>query len=204
MPRLVIFDRGTGELLRIVECPADMADVQASTSEVSFADETATAQTHYLNKGALTAYTPAQAASKATQPSYPSRWSDALLGWEDLRSVFRSRDAQWGRIKTLRNAALTAPLPTAYGEFDADPSSQKNITDSVLLAQTLAALGQPVEIDFTRADNTTVTLSAAQMIEVGLALGQRTQQVYATARALRAAIDAATTISEIESIAWPS
>lgn len=204
MPRLVIFNRSTGICSRIVECPDDMADVQASESEIAFADETATAQTHYLNGDTLTAYTSEQVASKATPPSYPARWSDTLLAWEDLRSVSGSRDARWELIKSSRNNALVAPLTTVYGVFDADLYSQKNITDAIAMLQTLSDAGYPQSVEYTLYDNTVASLSTVQMIEVGLSLGQRTQQIYATARALRAAIDAATTISEIEAITWPT
>ena len=53
------------------------------------------------------------------------------------------------------------------------------------------------------ADNSVRTLSAAQMVAVGVAAGQHVAAQRATARALREQIQAATTPQELEAIVWP-
>ena len=75
---------------------------------------------------------------------------------------------------------------------------------SVLLAQTLTELGQPVAIAFTLADNSVVTLDLAAMKTVGLTLGAKVQTARATATSLRASINAATDIPTVEAISWPA
>ena len=73
--------------------------------------------------------------------------------------------------------------------------------------QTMAATLQPGEvptIDFTLADNTVVTLTAGQLVEVALHMGAKVQAAHATGRALRDAIDAAATAAEVDALSWPA
>jgi len=149
-------------------------------------------------------YSGSEFVSMGPRPSPKHTFDYSIKQWIDPRSLSQQQLDQWERIKTSRNEALTAPLTTLYGVFDADTYSQKNITDAIAMLQTLAASGYPQTIEYTLFDNTVVTLSTAQMIEVGLTLGQRTQQIYATSRSLRTAIEAATTIAEVEAITWPT
>lgn len=201
--RYVVYSEQSGEVVGSFDCPEDSAALQLRPGDSLLEGEAVWGQQYVLN-GALADYTPAQAAAKAAQPGYASVWSNITFSWEDLRSLAQQQLDQWELIKSSRNEALTAPLTTLYGVFDADIYSQKNITDAIAMLQTLAASGYPQTIEYTLFDNTVVTLSTAQMVEVGLTLGQRTQQIYATSRSLRVAIDAATTLSEIEAITWPT
>lgn len=119
-----------------------------------------------------------------------------------MRTINQLKADKWNEMKAARDAALLAPLVTPFGTFDASVPAQKSITDAVLMLQTLASLGTPTDIDFTLADNTTVTLTTPQMVQVGLMLGQRTQQAYAQARALRAQIESATDAAAVAAITW--
>ena len=127
---------------------------------------------------------------------YPSKQ------WVDSRTLSEIKEAKWESIKAKRAEAIDAPLVTPYGTFDSRVKDRTNITDAVLMAQTLESRGLPSSIDFTLTDNTTVVLSAESMINVGLLLGQKIQAAHARARELRAQIDAATTKQEIEAITW--
>lgn len=113
----------------------------------------------------------------------------------------------WGRVKQARAVAIDSPLTTPFGVFDSDAKSRAFITDAVLLLQTLADAGTPQTIDFTLADNSVVTLGLEQMVTVGLLLGQKVQAVYTHCRALRAAIEALTTVEAVEAydltVGWP-
>lgn len=151
---------------------------------------------HYVDNGAVVPFPP--------RPSLNHDFDYTTKQWFDPRPLTELQALKWGSVKAAREEALVAPLTTPFGVFDADAASQKSITDAVLMLQTLASLGQPTTIDFTLADNTVVTLNGADMVMVGLALGQRTQQVHATARALRAAIETSTSIEELDLISWPA
>ena len=124
--------------------------------------------------------------------------------WIDLRALSDVKAARWAAIKVARDAAITKPLVTPYGTFDATPVAQKSITDAVLMLQTLQAMGTPETIDFTLANNTTVTLTTEQMVNVGLLLGAQTQAAYTMGRGLRVQIEAATSIAQVEAITWPT
>lgn len=131
-----------------------------------------------------------------------------MAGRLDLRTLEEVRAERWEQIKAARAAAIDAPLPVpGIGAFDCDEASRANIANAALLMQTMAATLQPGEmptIDFTLADNTVVTITAGQMVEVALHMGAKVQAAHATGRALRDALDAATTRAEIEVVAWPA
>ena len=140
-----------------------------------------------------------------TKPPRPNgffTWDKTTKTWIDTRPLDQQKIDKWTDMKIAREAALVAPFTTPFGIFDGTTDAQKSITDAVLMLQTLASLGTPTNIDFTLADNTTVNLTTAQMVQVGLLLGQRTQTVYANGRAKRIAIDSATTIADVEAITW--
>jgi hypothetical protein len=157
---------------------------------------------HYYRNGALAAYTPEQRQARLTPPHPGCTWSNSSMSWVDPRTLEQHKADRWEHIKRQREAAFDAPLATAYGTFDSDAVARQNITDAAQLATTLIGMGQSGTIDFTRADNTTATLTYAQMVEVALTLGAKIQAAYATGRARRAQIDAATTIGEVEAVTW--
>ena len=136
------------------------------------------------------------------KPSYFHVLNMTTLVWEDHRTLQDFKEAQWALIKQAREAAINAPLVTPYGTFDSDPKSRQNITDAILMLKSLEDLGTPTTIDFTLADDTTRTLTTGEMIMVGLLLGQKTQVAHAQSRALRGALDLATTKEEVEAITW--
>lgn len=116
-----------------------------------------------------------------------------------------AQEAKWAEVKAARDAACAAPLATPYGVFDADPESRTNITDTVLLLQTLHRRGDPAEAEFTLHDNSNIVVSAEQMEEVGILLGVQVNQAFGIGRALRAAIYAEDAIeASVAALAWPS
>ena len=137
------------------------------------------------------------------KPAPYDTWDWNTHSWVDSRTLQQAKDQKWTQIKLERDAAISAPLSTPYGTFDADANSRANIANAVLYLQTLEQQGTPGTVDWTLVDNTTVTLNYQEMSTVGLLLGQRTNAAYDTGRALRLQIDAATTIAEVDAIQWP-
>lgn len=150
---------------------------------------------HYRSLGAWVA--------RPAQPSAAHAWEQTSKTWVDPRTLDQHKADKWEAIKTQRAAVIDAPLVTPYGSFDSDATARSNIADAVLLAQTLAGLGQAVAITFTLADNSVVTLDLTKMVTVGLLLGSKVQTARGTATALRDQIGAATSIATVESITWP-
>jgi hypothetical protein len=122
------------------------------------------------------------------------------VAWEDTRTLDEAKAQAWTRIKAARAAAETGPLTVSGRGFDATDISQRQIAGAVQLA---LIAGPAFTVDWTLADNTTATLTQAEIIGVGVALGQRTSAIYATGRSLRAEIDAATSNAEADAVVWP-
>jgi hypothetical protein len=153
-----------------------------------------------------------------TQEHNPQAFDDAPpTGWTwwapgenkivgEIETLARARQECWERIKRDRAEATAKPLQTPYGVFDAHEEGVNNISRSVLLANNMVALGLPVAINFTLADNTTVTLNAMQMVMVGLLLGQQVLTVRGIATALRAQIYAEENNNQarLDTIVWPT
>lgn len=139
--------------------------------------------------------------AKPAKPSKYHTWNSPAKAWTDPRSFEELKAAAWEAIKADRAAAIDAPLTTPFGTFDSNSDGRRNIADLVLMLNNTAT--PPVIIDFTLADNSTATLTPAQMVSVGLLLGQKVQGAHATARILRAQIAAASTPGQLTSIKWP-
>jgi hypothetical protein len=112
-----------------------------------------------------------------------------------------AKERAWTRIKLARAAAEAKDVIYDGGAYQAD---KERISGATQLAWMAKQSGQEYSITWTLTDNTTRTLDADGMIGLGIALGMQVTQVYDTGRALREQITAATTIEEVEAIAWPA
>jgi hypothetical protein len=115
-------------------------------------------------------------------------------------TIEAARDRAWTRIKLARDVAEVANFAWAGSVFQSDTPRITGATQMALLAQMAS---EPFEIDWTLADNTVRTLSAEDMIAVGVALGRHIADVFETGRQLRVQIADATTIAELNAIGWP-
>jgi len=143
-------------------------------------------------------------APQGMPPSAWHAWDWTALAWIDPRTLNDLKAAQWALIKRARDAAEQAGFVWDGSTFDCDPTSQSRIQGGALMATTALLNSAPFGINWTLADNTTRTLDAAQMIAVGLAMGQHIDSTHQIGRALRAEIDAATTAAAINAVQWPT
>lgn len=116
--------------------------------------------------------------------------------------------AKWAEVKELRDILEQGPAPTPLGNVQTDDASKIKISGLVQMAQIAISALEPFTEHFTMADNTVVEVDALEMISIGVAAGQYVSAVHATARALRVAITACTTIEEVEAVdvegaGWP-
>jgi hypothetical protein len=118
--------------------------------------------------------------------------------WEDPRTLADFKEAQWSTIKQARSAAEYAGFTWDGSTFDSDAISQQRITGAVTLAQ----LSPGFTIDWTLADNSVRTLNQADMIAVGVALGQHVQTQFTKAQALRLQIETASTPEQVAAVVW--
>lgn len=203
MTRYIIADGSTGEILRTVECDAEQAAVQAEAGELMVAHATATATTHYVSGDpAAVAYSGPEAAAKAARPDGDFSWSNWTMAWVDNRSLAIAQDEQWGIIKAERTATETGGFVWDGSTFDSDYQSQARIQGAVLTALIASIEATPFSIDWTLADDSVRTLSGAEMLLVGKALGEHVVSVFEAGRAAYAAIQDATTPAEVTDVVW--
>lgn len=197
--KFAIYRTATGQIDQMTWGGVTLENVQAvcspEQSVLEVGDDVSDA-THYIADGVATII-PA-----APDDGMMFAFSDGA--WTDTRTLEQHQEAAWVRIKAARDAAINAPLSTPFGTFDADADSRRNLTDAILMLQTLTAMGQEASISWTLLDNTSVTLTDQQLVMVGLSLGARVQTAHATARLLRAAIFAATTAADVAAVIWPA
>lgn len=114
----------------------------------------------------------------------------------------------WDRVKARRDRVVARSVTVGpLGTFDADAESRANITGAVTMALIAQGAGQPFSINWKLANNAIATLNAAQMIAVGVAVGQHVAATHANAQSLGIAIDAAATHQDLDAIdvaaGWP-
>lgn len=132
----------------------------------------------------------------------PASYSMRYINGAWVLPVDVAKDVARGRINAARNAAERAGF-TAYGKpFDADDKAIQRVSVAAQAAQMAIFANQPFSIDWTCADNTTITLTAEQLVELPVIMAQAANGLHVHGRSLKAQIDAATTIEEIEAITW--
>ncbi|MDC7699585.1 DUF4376 domain-containing protein [Vogesella indigofera] len=91
--------------------------------------------------------------------------------------------------------------------LDSTPRSVQRITAAALAAQAALAAGQPFGIEWTCADNSVLTLDAAGVIGIPVALAQHAAALHAHARQLKTEVEAADSEAELAAIdiqaSWP-
>ena len=133
-------------------------------------------------------------------PSYC--WDAVSESW--VPDLEKAKSNKLQELKTTRDQKESGGFIWGSSVFDSDPMSQIRIQGSVSLAQMAVNLEQPFSIAWTLQDNTTRTLSAAEMTQVGLSLANHVATIHETYRSLKNQINTATTIQDIASIIWPT
>lgn len=123
------------------------------------------------------------------------------MEWEDVRPFDQQKSYKWERAKSERNNQEFGPFAWSGYTFDGDEPAQRRINLATMGAQAALIAGDAAwSVDWTLADNTSLTLSASDMIGVANALGANIAQAHATARAKRQQIEQATTNGELDLI----
>lgn len=125
-------------------------------------------------------------------------WDPALGNWVDARTLQDHKDLKWIEIKNVRDAVEFGQMVYGGNTYDIDDLSQRRIQGAVQLA----GLDGALTMDWTLADNSSVTLTAADIIGLGVALGVHVNAAHVQARTRRASIEAATTVAEVNAIVW--
>lgn len=127
-------------------------------------------------------------------------YDPATGGWKDSRTLADLKAEKWAQSKAARDAQEFGPFSWGAFMFDGDAESKSRLSLAAMAAQAAIASGQGWEVDWTLADNSTVSLSAADVIGVVQAMGANITAAHQAARIKRAAIEAAATVEELDAI----
>lgn len=143
-----------------------------------------------------------QFVSLPAQPSRHHVFNYTTKQWEDPRTLVDLKDQKWAEIKSARDTFEFGSFVHNGHEFDCNQISQQRIGQAAQGAMFAISVGAPFAQDWTLKDNSVVTFDAQQMIGVALAMGQHIGYAHTHSRQLRVAIEAATTVEDVEAINW--
>jgi hypothetical protein len=198
--RFVFANAATGEIVRVTTCPDDQA--VPLDGEVVVQHDTATPRTHHVASGELVAYTPEQQAAKAQPQAVNAVWSNASFSWIDGRPLEVAKAAKKLAIDAERARRTELPIDYVGSLFDADGTAQDNVRTWQIQLGAGATL--PEGFVWRDADNVDHPADADFVNGLGVEMTMRGTQLYMQAWALKAQVDDATTIPEVEAITWDS
>ena len=186
------FEPTTGEITKRVSASSD--HLWHYGEFVIASDEVVSDETHFVN------------VESKTLERFPDKPSEChVWNWTSRSWVFsdaaltQEKERRRAEITRLRDAEERGGFPAFGKVFDSDPTSVQRISMAAQAAQ-LAPAG--FSIEWTCQDNSIITLSRDQLIQMPLIMAQASNALHEKARTLKAQIDAATSIEEVEAVAW--
>lgn len=150
-------------------------------------------ENHYWNGGLI---------RKSNKPSNNHKFDYVSKTWIDPRTLDDVKLEKWKAIKFIRDNEINAPITTPYGIFDGDSVSKQKITELLTVTQIRLNKKLKANVKITLYDNTVVTLTGDQLLEVGLIFDDTEQVIRNKATGLRTTIYAATTIEQVNNVVW--
>ncbi len=106
-------------------------------------------------------------------------------------------------INIARDHKEQSGFPYLGKIFDSDPISAQRLNVAANTAMMAQMAGHPFSLVWTVQDNSTITLDADQLMGALPALALNANTIHEVAAALKAQVDTAQTVAEVEAIAWP-
>ncbi len=208
---IVVYSPSGGRILRVIDAPDAEAAANTRPGE-AFLLTTANASdaTHWVNAGALAAYTEAARTALANYPGAGFDWSPAAGRWIDNRTLAKARADAWGRIKARREVAFAARAVSSAGIAYAIAADKANLADRLASLQAAIAIGAAnasTVISWRDRDNAERALMLAGLNLLAAEMGARGQAIYEHSWALDAQVQAAASKQAIDAIdlevGWP-
>ena len=137
------------------------------------------------------------------QPSPSHIWNWAAKQW--AFDLTEGRAQAWSRIKSARESMEFGPFVWGGHVFDGDEVSRGRFGVALEGAKEAIAAGNTTWTKpWKLANNTAITLTAPELLDVVRAHGDNMEQAHVTAAILAYFIDTATTPEELEAIQWPT
>lgn len=131
------------------------------------------------------------------------RWAGAAAFESPAPTLAGAKAMQWARIKAERTKREFGTLVWDGSTFDIDMLSSSRIRGAALDALKAISNATAYSETWTLTDNSERTLSALEVVALNAALRQHVSALHATSRFLRAQIEGATTIEDVQAVVWP-
>lgn len=115
-------------------------------------------------------------------------------------TIGSAKSRAWAGIKAQREARMNGTFTHAGNTYDIDPV---NLSGASIDAREALIAEEVWSQMWVLADNTVVTLTAAEMIALGRACKTVVSNLWGMSQYLRGLVDAATTVEEVEAVVWP-
>ncbi len=136
-----------------------------------------------------------------TKPPSPAfKFNYFTKQWEDPRTLEDFKLEKQSRLKKQRDATEFSTFTYNGMVFDGDLDAQRRLSVLVSAAKSAIAAGYSFTKDFTLADNTVVQLTAEDFVGIEMAKLWQVDVAFQEYRLKKAAIEAATTLEELEAI----
>lgn len=133
------------------------------------------------------------------EQAYNGNWY--LVGYAPEQPLEEAKAQKLSQVNSWRNEARqTEGAEYALDLFDIDEVSQSNIMAQIKVAE---LLGNPeVQYIYRSKSNKDHMLNLAQLQELGLAIASKVNQIYQHSWNLKAAIQDAKTLEEVQALSW--
>lgn len=118
------------------------------------------------------------------------------------RTLAQVKADKAAQINSIRDTFEQTSFPYLNTDFDSNPISVSRIAIAVQAAQAAMGAEQEFELQWTDKHNNVVTLSALNLVLMPVALATYANTLHQQAKTVKALINAATTITEVEAITW--
>ena len=119
-----------------------------------------------------------------------------------LSDLDKSKAKKKAEIASARNVEMYADKTTSLGTFGSTESDNNKLSIAIQVTQLAAAAGQPAECGYKDAAGVWSTYTLAQLEQIALEIAAQVLPLYEKESGLVAQVDAATTVEDVESIAW--
>ena len=125
-----------------------------------------------------------------------------LLGFAPEKPLEELKTEKRAEINAARDEAEQGGFEYMGKIFDSDQVSCQRISCAAQAMSAVAMSGEIPTITWTCQDNTTIDLSASELMGLVVALAQWSNSCHEKATALKAQIDACTSKEELDAITW--
>lgn len=119
-----------------------------------------------------------------------------------LSDLDKSKAKKKAEIASCRNVEMYADKTTSLGTFGSTEPDNNKLSIAIQVTQLAAAAGKPAECGYKTADGVYSVYTLAQLEQIALEIAAQVLPLYEKESGLVAQVDAATTVEDVESIAW--